>query len=55
MHKKLWGNFVYIDCFGFINKNVLEIIFFLIGDLTSLNRSVTCPVIKGFDRTKVKI
>jgi hypothetical protein len=29
--------------------------FFEIGDLISLNRSVTCPVIKSFDRTKGKI
>ena len=44
-------------CFlvDFINKNVLNKQFFEIGDLTSLNRSVTCPVIKNFDRTKGKI
>ena len=37
-------------------KNVLNKQFQCkIGDLTSLNRPVTCPVIKNFDRTKGKI
>jgi hypothetical protein len=36
-------------------KNVLNKQFFEIGDLTSLNQLVTCPVIKSFGWTKGKI
>ena len=36
-------------------RNVLNKQFFEIRDLTSLNRSVTYPVIKSFDQTKGKI
>ena len=55
MQREIGGEVLFIQyCFGFSNKKVLKSIF-AIGHFTSLNQSVTCLVIKGFDRTKVKI
>jgi hypothetical protein len=42
-------------CFGFCNKKCVKNPFSRSDKSTSLNQSVACLVIKGFDRTKVKI